>query len=152
VADLRTDRDFFQAEIHDLGAAGVHLSAPIARLDALRGVSREVVIVLLLEASASVRMARSTLREHHGKVVPAFEVRFPFTPTMVELNHALCALSAACETWGPEIKALADRHVANVYKAVRGWSSRRSTPVRSKGKGGIANDDLSPNGFESAST
>jgi hypothetical protein len=122
---LRVDLDvpgaFHQARVED-HHGGVRFAADIVRIEPLRTTTRPALALLLLSASALVRMARAAVERTSGEEAVRFEVVFDAAPSAAEIAHALSALSVACRGFAREAKALADEAVAMRYLELRGWS------------------------------
>lgn len=125
IVDLETPRGSYRAEVTGREAFGVRMAAPLAHAGTLSNASREAIGLLLLTASACLRLAR-------GAVVPAqrgltlrLEVVFPETPSATEIDHALAALSVGCAHFGPESEALLEEDLAVKYLLARGAAWRR---------------------------
>ena len=127
VIDLEAQGGFFQA-IVEQRSRGAHVSAGIARWDALAESSRHALAVLLLRAGALVRMARPAIEEDETQIDARFEVAFSELPRAFELGHALSALSVACSLCGREARAVQDENIAKEYLTIGSYISRRAEP------------------------
>jgi len=93
----------FRAEL-DLGECG-----------GLGPESLEALGVLLLAASATVRLGRAVVRSGPDGEVAGVEVHWPGGVNPQALEHALGALAAAGRFFGREVNALRDQSVARAY-------------------------------------
>jgi hypothetical protein len=127
VVDLEAQGGFFQALVEQR-TVGAHVSAEVARWDALAESSRHALAVLLLRAGALVRMARPAIEEHETQIGARFEVSFNTLPGASELAHALSALSVACSLCGREARAVQDEIIAREYLTIGSYVSQRAEP------------------------
>ena len=120
-ADLKvTNGKFYQAiVVHD----GSRREATVDLLstdDLASAVSQLAVRVLLLSTGTFVRLARPVARARGSAHGLGFAVDLSSAPTADELDHALSALSVACDTCGRELEALKeDPDLARVFLATR---------------------------------
>lgn len=77
--------------------------------------SREALGVLLLSASATVRLARAVVRPGDEGEMAGVEVQWPTVANARALEHALGALAAGGRYFGREVNALCDPSVARAY-------------------------------------
>ena len=129
VVDLEVQSGFFQATVEQR-SVGAHVSAEVARWNALAESSRHAVAVLLLRAGALVRMVRPAIEEDESQIGARFEVVFRKLPRAFELAHALSALSVACSLCGREAKAVQDENIAKAYLTIGSHFSQRMEPSR----------------------
>jgi hypothetical protein len=124
--DLETSRGVWRARIVNLGIDGVNIAAPLTSGTELEAVHRQALGLFLLSAAGGVRLVRATVDEGpRGVVMPRFEVRLPAAPAATEIDHALAALTAACEYCGPEARSLFEKDLAEQYLLVRGTAPFR---------------------------
>lgn len=119
VVELEAGNGFYQAAIEERGEGSVHIAVELARDETFSEWSRRAVGLMLLRACGVVRFARASVRERSEQVTALFEVVFPTLPAVVELNHALSALSIACRLCGREVAAMQDERVARNYLAAQ---------------------------------
>lgn len=129
VVDLETQCGFFQAVVEQR-SVGAHVSAEVARWNALAESSRHALAMLLLRAGALVRMARPAIEEDETQIGARFEVGFSEQPRAFELAHALSALSVACSLCGREARAVQDEIIAREYLTIGSHISQRAEPSR----------------------
>jgi len=125
VVDLEAQGGFFQAVVEPR-SVGAHVSAEVARWDALAESSRHALAVLLLRAGALVRMARPAIEENETHVGARFEAVFSGLPRAFELAHAFSALSVACSLCGREAGAVQDEIIAKEYLTIGSHISQRA--------------------------
>ena len=125
VVDLEAQGGFFQAVVEPR-SVGAHVSAEVARWDALAESSRHALAVLLLRAGALVRLARPAIEENETEVGARFEVVFSELPRSFELAHAFSALSVACSLCGREAGAVQDEIIAKEYLTIGSHISQRA--------------------------
>ena len=128
VVDLEAQGGFFQATVEQR-SVGAHVSAEVARWNALAESSRHALAVLLLRAGALVRMVRPAIEEDESQIGARFEVVFRELPRAFELAHALSALSVACSLCGREAKAVQDENIAKEYLTIGSYLSQRAEPL-----------------------
>ncbi len=117
--DLDVPGEFLQAVLVSDGA-GARFTCDLSVLGALSPVSRDAIALLLLTASATVRLARPAILNDGPAPVARFEVVFPTTPSPSEISRSLESLSVAGSLCGQAIKALQETAVATRYLALRG--------------------------------
>ncbi len=112
------------------GFPAVRCAVTIATGDPLDTLRREALGVMLLLASGSTRLVRAAARSREDRDEVRFEVVVT-APTPDRLDHALSALSLACDRFGLEASALHDAALARAYLAAQG----AVTESRSRGHG-----------------
>jgi hypothetical protein len=85
--------------------------------------SRRAIGVLLLTASAVVRLVRAGVAAEGTDVRVFVEALLDPVPAAGDLDAALGALAMACRMAGRETRALLDERVARNYLAARGWAA-----------------------------
>jgi hypothetical protein len=120
-AELKvTNGKFYQATVvHDESKHEAKVDL-LSTGDLANAVSRLAVGVLLLSTGTVVRLARPVARVRGNAQGLGFAVELSPTPTAEELDHALSALSVACDTCGREVEALKeDPDLAREFLAMR---------------------------------
>jgi hypothetical protein len=125
IVDLEAPRGPYRAEVTDRKGLGVRLAAPLAHAGTLSHPSQEAIGLLLLTASARLRLARGAVLSAQRGLNLQLEVVFPRTPSAAEIDHALAALSVGCANFGPETEALMEKDLAVNYLLARGVASRQ---------------------------
>lgn len=113
-------RSGFHQALIEPSRGGVSISTEIMRAQNLSQLSRQSLGVLLLRASAELRMARAAVEEEEGQWSVRFETRFDSVPGSMEIDRALAALSLACALCAREVKSLQDDFLARRYLAIGG--------------------------------
>jgi hypothetical protein len=115
--DLETRSGFHQAQIEARAGGAIALTAEVTRAAPLGPNSKQATGMMLLLASARVRLGRATARETETGAITSFETLFQSRPCPAEFNHALSALAIACELSGHAVAAMSDDIVARHYLA-----------------------------------
>jgi hypothetical protein len=113
--ELEAVDGFYQAMIEEQPAGEVRVFVELARDESFGEWSRRALSAMLLRASGLVRFARAAISEDGGQEAALFEVMFQSLPSVVELSHALSALSIACRLCGREVTMLRDERIAKNY-------------------------------------
>jgi hypothetical protein len=119
VFELEAGDGFYQAAVEEQGEGSVVVAVELARDEPFSEWSRRAVGLMLLRACGVVRFARAAVKERSERATALFEVVFPSLPGVVELNHALSALSVACRLCGREVRAMQDERIARNYLAAQ---------------------------------
>ena len=98
-----------------LAAGGFLAGLDLGECDGLGPESREALGVLLLSASATVRLARAVVRPGADGEMAGVEVFWPTAAHAQALEHAFGALATAGRYFGREVNAICDRSVARAY-------------------------------------
>jgi hypothetical protein len=120
-AELKvTNGKFYQATVvHDESKREATVDL-LSTGDLENAVSRLALGVLLLSTGTVVRLARPVARVRGNAHGLGFAVELSPSPTAEELDHALSALSVACDTCGRELEALKeDPDLARDFLAMR---------------------------------
>lgn len=127
---LETSRGSYRAVIVDCGGGGIDIGAALGPAMVPGDVSRRAIASFLLSAAGALRLVRATVEEGPGgAITPRFEVSLPEAPAVTEIDHALAALTAACEHCGPEVQALVEEGLAEQYLLARGSAACRRQTV-----------------------
>lgn len=118
VVDLETGSGFHQARLEPALHGSVCASVELADCTEYSEESRRSLGILLLSACGALRYARASVATN-GEPKAFFEVWFETEPSVIELGHALSALSVACRQFGREARALADQDLASKFLAFR---------------------------------
>jgi hypothetical protein len=118
--ELETRTGFYQAIMEESAGGAVSVAVEVASDDVLGENSRRAIGMLLLRASAEVRMARAVVRDKGEGSAARFETLFQTRPCAAEVNHALSALAVACGLCGEAAEAMRDEAVAGNYLAAQG--------------------------------
>jgi hypothetical protein len=117
VVDLGVPSTFQQASVEQRATGEVHVWADLAAGDPIPApMCQQALGILLLRASAAIRMARAAAELSPGARGVRFEVAFASEPSAAELAHTLSALSVACRLYAREAAFLQrDETVAGAY-------------------------------------
>ena len=101
---------------HEGGA--IRVKVEVVSAPQFSEVARGAIGLLLLRATAAVKLARASVDEQNGRVSVRFEVGFDTAPDLSDVNHALAALGAAVELASAETRSLQNETVAKRYLAI----------------------------------
>ncbi len=114
---------------------GLRISTDLpARADGTHGQRRAVALLLLL-ATASVRMVRAAARPKKDRTIVSLEVEFPRTPSVAELIATRAALSIAHAQSSAEARLFQNEDLAHRYLACQGFGTPLESVHLSKKKG-----------------
>ncbi|MEE9229913.1 MAG: hypothetical protein V3U86_04335 [Acidobacteriota bacterium] len=119
----------YRARVAAHRQGGTRVSVSLADSHAFSRVSRNALGIFMLRASGSFRMVRASFKRSDPRWMLALEVCFPASVDPPGLNHALSALSVACEVCGPESAALTAKECASKYLRSRGIPSLQKHDV-----------------------
>jgi hypothetical protein len=111
---------YYQAALEARSKRDYRTSVQMARYQSPSGEVQRALAVFCLNANGTIRFARAALNKNEDGLSSLFEVRFSGRPSVVMLNHALAALSAACSYCGQELRVLGDETTARKFLGVRG--------------------------------
>jgi len=117
---LEAATGFYQATVEERASGLVSASVAMATREGLPVRCRQARALLLLQATAVVRMVRAA-EAGNGRTVERLEVTFMGIPAPAELQDALAALSVACRLCGEEARALEDESLAGEFLQIHGW-------------------------------
>ena len=120
--DLECGREFFQALLEARPDGSIRASAELVRWQDPAKESCDALALLLLSASAIVRMVRPVADTAPDHIAAGFEVQFAAPPSAAWLDRTLAALSVACGLCGREAAILNDRAIARQYLALHGYN------------------------------
>lgn len=119
VVNLDVGGALYKAKIGKSVKRGFRISVDIVSTKSWKTESIQALSLLLLKASASVKMARASLIRNNGTGHSVlFEVCLPNQPTAEEMKHALCALSVLVRFFGSEVRAMDNKNIARAYLAI----------------------------------
>jgi len=118
---LEAPAGFYQAIVEERSPGMVAASVAMATREGLPVRCRQARALLLLQATAVVRMVRAAAEAGDGRTAERLEVAFMGIPAPAELQDALAALSVACRLCGEEARALEDEALAVEYLRIQGW-------------------------------
>jgi hypothetical protein len=114
VVDLAPDEAFYQAAAAELDGR-VRLLTEVGPTESHPAASRPAVGWLLLTMSGFLRGVRGAISFRKDREYARLEAVLPPRPSTFDVDHALNALSVACNTVGHELRVLAHPHVARAY-------------------------------------
>jgi hypothetical protein len=100
--------------------ARVHVCAELASCDSLSPLCREGLAVFLLTANTLLRLARTSVIEDDAGSAAQLEVLFETSPSPVELDCALEALSVGADLCAPVADLLQHQAAAQLFLSIRG--------------------------------
>lgn len=103
------------ARLEQPSRTGFRAGLDLGNCDGRGPESQEALGVLLLAASATVRLARAVVRPGADAETVAVEVCWPTAARGQALEHALAALTTVGQYFGREVDAICDRSVARAY-------------------------------------
>jgi hypothetical protein len=114
--DLGVPGEFRQADLRASASGGLVAAITFETDVAPPPECVRAAALLLLRASAWLRMVRGTLTGVGGHARARFEIELPSAPTALETGEALAALSVATRLAGPDLESLmADASLARLY-------------------------------------
>jgi hypothetical protein len=113
----------FRARFEPLGDA-TRVSVELTSLEKKTcSVTRDAIAVLLLTVSGMTRLVRPCIEEQTEHISVALQTVCDGDADAANWNHALSALSVACELCKNEIEALSEEHIAAQY--LSSWYDNR---------------------------
>ena len=115
--DLEARGGLCQAAVGE-SASGVIADVELARADSMTPSSRLAVAAFLLTLNGALRLVRGYMQQAESQIAIGLQVRFGAFPSAGEMDHALAALSVACQACARETRILLDKTVAEQYLAI----------------------------------
>ena len=109
---------------------GVDAKVELLRTSETSPVRQALIAVMLLTANGALRLVRGYASGKEDQTAYGFQCRLPPDCTVVELDHALAALSTACNLCEREALLLLDPTVAGTYLSLRGVAQARELTTR----------------------